>query len=163
MLFNVSQLIQEPIGSSRSFRLENEPLELDGATLLVEGEVDLLSTDGSILATARLSVPVGSVCSDCARDFEEGLSLTFSEEFWPEYARSSQSRIEIPEGREDFRIVEEHLDLTEAVRQYVEMARPMRPSCGSNCVGVQTIPGPERGSERDARWGALEALRRDLD
>ena len=164
MQFNVSQLLQEPIGSRRSFRLEGDPLEAGGQRTAVSGEVELLRTDGSILATARLSAPLAALCSDCAREFEKPLSLTFSEEFWPAYDQVTQARVDVPEGREGFRVVEGQLDLTEAVRQYIEMARPMRPHCGPNCLGIQTGPGSGGGAEPpDARWGALAALRRKLD
>ena len=161
--FNVSQLLQEPIGSRRSFRLASEPLEVEGIATTVSGAVELLRTDGSILATVRLSAPVPAVCSDCAREYIAPLPLAFSEEFWPEYDHVSHAPVEMPEGREGFRIIQGQLDLSEAARQYVEMARPMRPFCGSECRGMPDASRQGSRREPDRRWGALERLRCELD
>ena len=163
MQFNVSQLMQEPIGSQRSFRLNSAPLDMEGVATTVSGAVELLRTDGSILATVRLSAPITAVCSDCAREYIAPLPLTFSEEFWPEYDHVSHAPVEMPEGREGFRIVQGQLDLSEAARQYVEMARPMRPFCGPECRGVPDASRQGSCEEPDIRWGTLEQLRRELD
>ena len=163
MQFNVSQLLQEQIGSRRSFLLEGDPLEQEGRATAVSGEVELMRTDSSILATARLGATLTSVCADCAGAFEEPVALAFSEEFWPAYDLVTQERVVMSEGREGFRVVEGQLDLTEAVRQYVEMARPMKPHCGPNCPGVPVALARGKRAEPDQRWGALEALRREFD
>ena len=161
--FNVSQLMQEPIGNRRSFRLESERLEMEGSTTAVSGAIELLRTDESILATVSLTAPVTAVCSDCAREYIAPLSIAFSEEFWPEYDQMSQTPVTVPEGREGFRIVQGQLDLSDAARQYVEMARPMRPFCGPKCRGIPEAPRQESRKEPDMRWGALEQLRGGLD
>ena len=163
MQFNVSQLMQEPTGSRRSFRLKSERLEMEGSATVVSGVIELLCTDESILATVSLAAPVTVVCSDCAREYIARLSIAFSEEFWPEYDQISQVPVTVPEGREGFRIVQGQLDLSEAARQYVEMARPMRPFCGPRCRGVPEAPRQEDCKEPDMRWGALEQLRGELD
>lgn len=161
--FNVSQLMQEPIGSRRSFRLDSEWLDMEGSATAVSGAIELLRTDESILATVSLTVPVTAMCSDCAREYIAPLSIAFSEEFWPEYDQINQISVTVPEGREGFRIVEGQLDLSEAARQYVEMAQPMRPFCGPRCRGVPEAPRQESRKEPDTRWGALEQLRGELD
>ena len=163
MQFNVSQLMQEPIGSRRSFRLESESLEIEGIATTVSGVIELLRTDSSILATARLSTPLVAVCGDCAREYITPISVAFNEEFWPEYDQVNQLLVEVPEGRESFRIIQEQLDLSEATRQYIEMARPMRPFCGPGCRGVPEAPRQVSSREPDIRWGALEQLRCELD
>lgn len=165
MQFNVSQLMQEPIGSRRSLRLDGEGLDVEGTATTVSGVVELLRTDGSIIVTAHLSASIVAVCSDCGREYLAPLSAEFSEEFWPEYDYNEVSHrpVEAPDGREGFRIVQGQLDLREAARQYVEIARPMRPSCGSQCRGVPEAPRQIGDREPDMRWDALEQLRGELD
>ena len=166
MHFNVSTLLQQPIGSRRRYALAAEPFDFYGHVTTLSGDVDLLRTDGSILATTRLRATITERCSDCLRPVPVSLDVAFSEEFWPEYQPITRERVLVPEEREGFPIVGGILDLTEAVRQYIEMTRPMRPLCGPACPGVGSA-APQRGEEREAgddrRWQALKALRGDLE
>ena len=129
MQVNVSTLLQEPIGSRRAVRLEREPFLFQGQDVAVDGEVELVRTDGSIFVNATLRLTITETCSNCLQPLPQSLRLALREEFWPEFDPLLQRRVKVPEGREGFPIVKGRLDLTEAVRQYVEMTRPMRPLC----------------------------------
>lgn len=168
MQFNVSTLLREPIGSRRRFRLEAEPFPSEGAAVPVTGVVELLRTDGSILARVTAALTISERCSDCLRPFLQPLVLRFEEEFWPEVDPFTFAPLEVPEEREGFPIVAGHLDLTEAIRQYVEIARPMRPLCGPQCRGLDWAATPVAPEEPDSaggdsRWAALRSLRSELD
>ena len=81
LLFNVSTLLQEPIGSSRRFHVDRAAeRSLDTE---VSGTLRLLRTDQSVLATAALTTTVRDVCGGCLIEVDVGLELSFDEEFWP--------------------------------------------------------------------------------
>ena len=154
LVFNVSTLLQEAMGSVREYAVERSAFQIEEGRTPVRGWVRFLHTDGSVMATADLSLEVEEMCGRCLESFSTPLTVRLEEEFWPEYDILSQKRVEVPEGREGFPIVEGLLDLQEALRQYVEMARPMQPRCGRS-----EVP-PE--APVDSRWSALEELRRNL-
>jgi len=208
LTFNVSTLLQEPLGSRRDYVVDadssgegssGEEVSVEGAPVVddeaggdnaggdnalvvddewvaVSGEVELIRTDGSILAMARLDLTVPEICDSCLEPYRLPLHLEMREEFWPERDPLSRELVEVPEEREGFPVVEGHIDLREAIRQYVEMARPMRAHCGDACPGSVPVPfvtvrsaepsGEPGGSNEpptDDRWAALQALRDDLD
>ncbi len=182
LIFNVSTLLQEPLGSQRVHAISDEgqvsrpALLVDDEETPVDGNVELIRTDGSILAIATLDLSVREVCDSCLEPFSQPLHLEMREEFWPERDPLSQEEVEVPEEREGFPVVEGHIDLREAIRQYVEMARPMRAHCGEACGGSPAVPfvtvtsessaresGGSDEAPADDRWAALEALRDGID
>ncbi len=170
LAFNVSTLLSEPIGGRRDYALSDAPFVFDGFPTPVSGQLRFLRTDGSIMVGASLSLHLPETCSDCLEPYRSALSLRFEEEFWPPYDHLTQRPVEVPQEREGFPIVDGHLDLRDAVRQYVEMARPMRPQCGPACPGpagpVGREPPAQEGQEPespgDSRWVALQGLRDTL-
>ena len=68
--------------------------------------------------------------------------------------------IEPPPERIGFAVIDGQIDLSEAVRQYVEMQRPMSPRCGADCPGLETNTSTE--APVDDRWSALSALKLEL-
>lgn len=89
------------------------------------------------------------------------LEIQFDEEYWPPSEGSARSRAPShEEGGDGFAVIDGQIDLTEAVRQYVEMARPISPRCGSGCPG--TGAAPIEAETTDARWAALSSLREQL-
>ena len=161
LLINVAALLQEPIGSLRYFRLDGAICAPLGRDSVLNGDLRLLRTDQSILATAQLSTVVTEICSGCLDPMQASVEIAFDEEFWPAADPVSGLRLEPPPEREGFAVVDAQIDLTEAVRQYVEMARPMSPRCGSTCPGMANA-ARDREREPDARWAALAALRKEL-
>ncbi len=154
LLINVSTLLQEPIGSLRRYAVEGaRGAGLDAA---VSGSLRLLRTDQSVLATASLRTAVPDLCGGCLESIELPLELSFDEEFWPSVDAVSGLAIEPPPERVGFAVIDGQIDLAEAVRQYVEMGRPMSPRCGADCPGLAA----ETASEPlvDVRWAALSAL-----
>ena len=161
LLFNVSALLREAIGSTREHEIADAPFHFNGVRTEVRGTLHLLRTDGSILAAGACALGVREICGACLDPFEAALDFRFEEEFWPEKDPVSRQPLHVPEGREGFPIVDSHIDLSEALRQYAEMARPLSPRCGAKCPGA-AVAKPAAGAI-DSRWDALQRLRDELE
>ena len=136
MLINVSQLLKSPIGSVRSYEVR-EVVNIASGDSLVEGEVSLVRTDRGILARAALNTEVEVTCSRCLSLFSCRLTLNIEEEYFPIIDAVSGTPLSLPEEPGCFTIDEHHMfDLTEAIRQYVLLAIPMKPLCREDCAGL---------------------------
>jgi len=155
LLINVSTLLQEPIGSLRRYEVDNA--QGTGLNAEVSGSLRLLRTDQSVLATASLITVISDICGGCLQDVELPLEVSFDEEFWPSPDLISGAPVEPPPERVGFSVIDGQIDLSEAVRQYVEMGRPMSPRCEEECPGLDTRSSNEQPI--DDRWSALAALR----
>lgn len=169
LMFNVSTLLGEALGSVRSYEVREAEFRCDEGRTPVSGTVRLTRTDGSVLVEAELHLAVEEICGRCLSPFAQELTVELREEFWPAYDPVLQARVEIPEGREGFPITEGLLDLQEALRQYVEMTRPMQPICRPDCAGDAGRAGEGLGAARagerpsiDDRWAALEEFRPEV-
>ena len=176
LVFNVSTLLTEPLGSLRRYAVRDAPFRTSEGRTPVSGWVRFTRTDGSLLVEAELALEVPEICGRCLEPFGQGLVVELEEEFWPDFDPLREEQVAVPEGREGFPIVEGLLDLQEPLRQYVEISRPMQPICRADCSGPDTVDrsdsGWQSGSDADAaadaaapadhRWDALEELRRKL-
>lgn len=158
LLFNVSTLLQEPIGSLR--RYEVTSARGNGIEAEISGTLRFLRTDHSILVSATFATEVTDLCGGCLQEITLPLQLSFDEEFWPPSEVASDDALQPPLEQIGFSVIDGQIDLAEAVRQYVEMERPMSPRCGQDCHGLQTQSASD--SEVDNRWSALAALQREL-
>lgn len=119
LVIDVSQLLKEPIGALRRYRID------ESGDSPVRGEVDLLRTDRGILVTGTLETKAQAVCSRCLSSFDQPLTITIEEEY---LAKAEAGAFTISEDGE--------IDLTEAVRQYSLLAFPMKPLCRQDCAGL---------------------------
>ena len=161
MEFHVAQLLREPVGSQRSFSVD-ERCDA-GESSPVRGDVVLLRTDAGLLATATLHTTVQATCSRCLVPAHVPVQLQIEEEFYPTVDIVSGSALPLPDDPGAFMIDEHHiLDLCEAVRQQLIVAEPMQPLCRDDCAGLcpgaaPIQPGIVRCSpgDLDARWASL--------
>lgn len=135
---NVVALIQEPIGSSRSYNLRLDELALDDGLYAneVTGTVKLTRLTDGIIARIKATGDVELECLRCLREYPEGFATDFSEEF--RIAHDVRTGIGIATDDEDerFEVNENHeLDFGEVLRQEIIVALPMRPTCGEECPG----------------------------
>ncbi len=119
MIIDVSQLIREPVGTAwrYGFRETGESA--------ASGEVTLLRTDRGIFVRGTLDTTFDAACSRCLAPIRQPLSFRIEEEYLP--------------GAEEgaFAITsDEEIDLSEAVRQYMLLAIPMKPLCRDDCAGL---------------------------
>ena len=163
MHINVSQLMREPSGSTRSVEVDESvsfALNLDRSR--VQGTVGLTRTDRGIWVRAFLDSTARCVCSRCLDDLEQPVRLTIDEEFLP-VEESSLAADHIEGNHID---QDQILNLTEAVRQYFAIGVPMNPVCSSECLGLCLKCGANLNEtpcncdtvDRDSRWGALLEL-----
>ncbi|MBI2765043.1 MAG: DUF177 domain-containing protein [Chloroflexi bacterium] len=161
MLFNVSGLLREPVGSTRDYILEPEPP-------VHRGRVELIRTPGGVLVRCEADVVLDGVCSRCLAAFGYHEAISFEEIFVQQVDVVSGHKLAPPEDPDSFLISQAHtIDITEAVRQYSEAAAEMQPLCRPDCPGIC----PECGQDLniagcsceqqpvDHRWAALAGLK----
>ena len=169
MQINVSQLLQEPVGTTRDYRV-SEVIDSagDGNDYPVRGELRLLRTHRSILVKGTLYTDIEFTCGRCLNLFSSPLTLDIEEEYVPTVDVVSGVPLPLPDDYVSFTIDEHHvLDLTEAIRQYILLAIPMKPLCREDCAGLCQACGhnlnagpckcPAQGV--DHRWSQLTKLR----
>jgi len=168
MQINVSQLLQEPVGTIRDYRV-NEIIDIagDGKDCLVQGDIRLLRTNRSIVVKGVLHTDPELSCSRCLGPFPCPLSLNIEEEYVPTIDVVSGAPLPVPEEPGAFVIDEHHLlDLNEAIRQYALTVIPMKPLCRQDCAGLCQNCGHNLNQgpcncppqEIDPRWSKLIKL-----
>ena len=167
MQTNVAQLLKAPVGSIRTLPVDDD-LEDNGTVYHVKGEVALVRTNNSILAQGLLNTQTRIACSRCLKPFTLKIRLKMQEEFFPTIDIITGQKLPKPEDPGSFTIDEHHiLDLTEAVRQYIVTALPMKPLCKAECAGLCATCGKDlnqgacdcRQEEVDPRWAELLKLK----
>jgi uncharacterized protein len=164
MLFNVSSLLREPVGSSRRYTLDPEPP-------VRSGQVELIRVPKGVLVRAAAEVDVAAECSRCLERFVRPTQVSLEEVFFQQVDVVTGKRLEEEDEERDpdaFEIGLDHsIDISEAVRQYTEMAAAMQPLCRADCPGLcpecgQDLSVAACGCDRspaDVRWAALAALK----
>lgn len=162
MLFNVSQLLREPVGSTRRFSLEQDPPVHHGSVLLTR-------TPGGVLVHVDADVIIEDRCSRCLVPFGYPAHVRFDEIYVQQVDVMTGARLEQAEDPDAFLIALNHtIDITEAVRQYTEVAAAMQPLCRPDCPGICPECGQDLSiapcrcdrAPADPRWAALAALKR---
>lgn len=150
MLFNVAQLLKDPIGSVRRFELADDLQGLDPELVPLGplvGQVQLLRIHSGILLTAELSTALQLGCNRCLEPIAVPVRFTVEESFRP-LTEVTTGRYLAPdefEGEEEdledeaLLISEQHiLDAREVIRQAIWLAMPMAPGC--NWTGTGECP-----------------------
>ncbi len=169
MDMNVSQLLRDPIGSTRDFQID-ETIDItgDGKSHKIQGKCNLLRLQSSILVKCQLNTEVELTCNRCLSKFRQPLKIKFEEEFLPTIDILSGTPLPAPEESGVFIIDEQHiLDLTEAARQYSLLAIPMKALCKKDCDGLCPTCGKNLNEGKchcpkhniDARWSKLAELK----
>jgi uncharacterized protein len=160
MLFNVSQLLREEVGASRRYDLEPEEN-------LHHGRCELIRTPGGVLVTCQARVDLEAECSRCLTPFGYLADIAFEEVYVQQVDIATGRKLEL-EDPEAFLIGQDHtIDISEAVRQYSELAAEMQPLCRPDCPGICPVCGTDLGiatcqcdrTPIDPRWEALVALK----
>ena len=151
MIINVSQLLKEQIGSSRSYNVDGEE------NFPYRGEVVLVRTDKGVLVRGALVTNVETMCSRCLCGFDQDISISFDEEF---LLQRDEGAFIIDEYRQ--------IDLSEVSRQYTLLAAPMKPLCREDCAGLcpqcgrnLNLGGCDCVKETDPRLAVLASLVKD--
>lgn len=166
MQINVAQLLKEPVGAERSYKID----ELAGESNdnHVAGEVNLTRTNRGILLTGKLAADIKGVCARCLGEAYKQITFRMEEEYFP--LIDINTGVHLRPAPEDFIIDNAHiLDLNEAIRQYIIMSTPTKLLCRTDCPGICPVCGHElaRGDcshtkrPRDQRWDKLEQLKKE--
>jgi uncharacterized protein len=140
MIIDVSQLLKEPVGSRRHY-------ELDGiGEPQVKGEVELLRTDRGVFVKGVLRSTLRAVCSRCLAFFNHPITQNIEEEY---LSRAEEGAFTI-DGQGE-------IDLSEAVRQCLLLAVPMKPLCRPDCAGLCSRCG------HNLNTGQCECPNSDID
>ncbi len=170
MLYNVSQLLMEPTGSTRRFEL-NEPVPggTDGLTeCQASGRVHLLRTHQGLLLNATIQVQSGEQCARCLADIAHVATITLEEECYPAVDPSTGQRTLAPDVSEGVLHIDinQMLDLSDVLRQYLLTNESLKILCRQDCRGLCPECGADLNVEEckcgqapvDPRWGALADL-----
>lgn len=169
--FNVAQLLKEPVGSDRTYKIEEDTpltaLEKDSFQGW-HGNVYLVRTDKGILAKAALDSTTACTCSRCLSTYFQPIHILLEEEFFPTIQVDTGLKVDLDMiDEEDFLIDHNHiLDMTEAIRQYAIVAVPMKPLCGEKCAGLCPSCGVNLNEQNcqcpktqsDPLWGSLSEI-----
>lgn len=134
--FNVAQLEKSPIGAAREYDIDDS-ITVEDQEVRLTGRVKMTRTNRSILVHGELEGAPSLECSRCLQRYTAPVAFTFEEEFFPVMDVTSGLPLETHEEEGDFIIDERHvLDMTEAARQYLILAQPMKPLCRPDCPGL---------------------------
>ena len=168
MNYNVAQLLKEPIGSLRSYQLDEKFTGPQKCADSVSGPVDMVRVHHGILVRATVEVRSNLICSRCLGEFPSASQLVIEEEFFPTVDPQTGRKVPHPEDAEESAIIDGNhvLDLADITNEYIIANLPMKPLCKVNCMGLchscganQNFGSCECGSQPlDPRWGALADL-----
>lgn len=188
LIFNVAQLLKEPVGATRRLELETPELTLYDDTgdragqgqaagqakieaQSVEGHVKVTTLRDNVLVQGDVSATVPLECSRCLEMFDLPIEATLEEQYEPVidvYTGAPVRRDDKERNDLIFDIDANHMmDLTEPVRQALLVALPMKPLCREECKGICLHCGGNLNETdcghteetNDDRWSGLRALR----
>ena len=173
MLYNVSQLLMEPIGSTRRFQLD-EPMAVPDTSVenpgigRATGTVRLLRTHHGLLVYATVDVQVTATCDRCLVSCDRLSRLDLEEECYPTVDPNTGRNMSPPDESEGVMHIDTRqiLDLSDVLRQYLLTDEPLKALCRSDCRGLCPECGADLNTEKckcdgpaiDPRWGALAEL-----
>ena len=161
MFFNVSQLLRSEVGASRRYDLDPEPPVLSG-------RVELIRTPDGVLVRCDAVVALEYICGRCVAEFATLETIGLEEIFVQQTDPATGKRLELDDPDSFVVSLENTIDISEAVRQYTEMAAEMQPLCRPDCPGICPVCGTDLNivdcqcdrTPVDPRWEALVALKR---
>ncbi len=143
-VINVAGLLKEQVGNSRdyAFHLDRFPMD-DGADASgIDGEVKLRRLRLGIMADVRAHGTVEIECVRCLQPYDQPFVTEFSEEF--RQTVDVRTGVDVTGGEpedDDMSVIDENheLDLANVLRQEIVVALPMRPDCGEQCPGPESL------------------------
>jgi uncharacterized protein len=167
--FNVAQLLQEPIGSTRDRIIQAEAtLSEEDVELVaqVTGRVRFMRIGSGILVQGELESDAEIRCCRCLTEFVVPLKASVEEEFAAGGRFAPDGAVVGADQDPALTISEDHeLDLREVARQQLLLALPTHPVCRPSCLGLCAQCGQDLNEARcectpepDPRWGALLEL-----
>ena len=169
MQFNVAHLLKESVGTSQEETVDAtlEPLE-ETRTDRVWGQLRLTRVNQGIWVSGALEATAGCTCSRCLQDVFTSVQFRLDDLYVPSIDISTGVPMPPQEDADPVFTIDDHheVDITEAVRQSVIVALPMKPLCKEGCAGLCPQCGANlnkencghQGSRVDPRWLPLLKL-----
>jgi len=137
---NVAQLLHAPVGTTRSYPLdEHEPdlAEELGLQTPIVGTLKLTRTSHGILAGVSYTVDVEQECGRCLDPARSSIKSEVSEEFLPSVNIATGMPENVETDLEAPRVNANHeLDVTDIIRQDIVVQQPLQPLCRPDCPGL---------------------------
>lgn len=168
MRINVAQLLKEEIGAERDYEMDSV-CHVGEKTAPVAGHLKLIRINRGILVRGRLRAEMPLSCSRCLEDFAQPLILSPADTYWQTADVTTGERLPVPPEAAGFTIGENHLlDLSEGIRQHLQLETPLKPLCREDCRGICPQCGRNlnlescacAAAEVDPRWVPLIELSR---
>lgn len=139
--FNVSALLQQPVGTTLTCRIED--LLNSRQCGFVSGTVSFTHTSRGLTVSGSGSADVSLECMRCLDQYCEYVRFTIEEELHPEPGFAHRRGADGFEECGEVRIAPDHtLDLGEIIRQHIVLHLPLKPLCRTDCPGLE-----ERGPD----------------
>lgn len=158
-MLEVSETVPSPsrIGLDMIAIEKGAPLRLD---------LQLQSVSEGVLVTGTVSAPTVGECSRCLQPFDDHVEVDLTEL----YAYPDSATAQTTEDDETPRVVDDMIDLEQAIVDAVGLELPLSPVCSEDCPGLCPSCGvvladqPEHRHESfDPRWAKLSGLLDDSD
>lgn len=149
LTINVAGLLQEPSGTTRRLEVEGYLPNWEDISLVtpIEGAIELVRAGKGIVVRSDLDTTIELTCCRCLDVFEEDVHVRFDEMYYPQFdlATGKALRLEYDDIEAEFIIGNvDRFDLSETIRQHVEISRPFMPRCQPGCLGICAECGAER-------------------
>jgi uncharacterized protein len=168
MDYNVSRLLMESTGSTRSYQIDEHSAAIrECGADRAKGTIRLLRTHQGVLVTAAIDVRVNAACGRCLNDFSRESVLNLEEECFPTVDPGTGRKMFPPQESEGVVHIDarQMLDLGEVLRQYLLTDVPLKVLCRPDCRGLCQQCGADLNEENcecgvpvDPRWGVLTGL-----
>ncbi len=137
-LVNVSSLLQQPVGTAVTCRIEEMLRSTEPP--LVTGAVTLTHTSRGMTVSGAGTANVILTCMRCLDEYCEHLVFTIEEELHPEPGFADRRGADGFETLGEVRISRNHtLDLGEIIRQHIVLHVPFKPLCRTDCPGLEEM------------------------
>ena len=173
LVVNVAGLLGESPGSHRDVAVAGVRLDL-GADLVQAAPlavgVRVARTNRGVFVTGRVRTSLADTCGRCLVPLEIPIDVSIEEEVLPLIELQSGLPVDTTAEPEAFRLTDHHeLDLEPLVREAVQLAAPIAPTCRPDCAGLCPVCGEDLNARPhehadepvDPRLAALADLRID--
>lgn len=170
MDYSISQLLQEPVGATRKYTLNEDLATVDPELAIIEpleGTLKLTRTQAGALLDLRGHTVVRVACGRCLDPVDVPVDLRITEEVLQTVDVTTGQPLRIEADDPSILIDDHHeLHLADLVRQYIVTGLPIRPLCREGCRGLcptcgQNLnddPAHHHEEQIDERWATLKEL-----
>ncbi len=142
--------LKKQIGLKRAIHLAgNIGTETDDGyiNVYVEADLELTNTGRCILVTGKVKGQTDSVCVRCLSDFKLNIECDINEHFYQTEEITDRS-IKPAKDEDYFLYKGTRIDLTEALRQNILAAIPLKTICKPDCKGLCCSCGCNRNIQK---------------